>query len=1253
MRADAGWVRRAAATTVSGLRLLGYDAAPPPPLPAMKPSVTLLRRRPAILGYASLLALVLTPLRAQLAPAAAPDVATLAKYDTNKNGKLDPNEITAMEADQKAAAASTQPGAKPEGEQIVALSPFEVVSDNKGYFASNSMSGTRLNSKIEDLGQSITVMTKDQMTDFAMLDINDVFDHMASTEGTGSYSQFETDRTGAVVDQVSLNPNNANRVRGIGNANIAFNNIQTSGRVSVDPLWMDSLELSRGPNANIFGLGNASGTVNQVPATANLSRNFNKVELRGDSYDGWRVSLDLNRKLSDKLAVRASYANQHTGFVRKPSGEDARRLSFQLKARPFKNTTLSASWYNYKNASVRPNFTTPRDYYTDWFKAGKPGWNPVTNLVTLANGQVYGNGNVLSSTTPYTAAPAFFITGGSETRSPFQIGAPGQAPYWTMARYTNATATNGTAPFATTDPFAASVAGIGLLTTGASETYTATQQPLYNSVTRPINSRAIYDWTSINLAGNGKAWDDVDTYLAQLDQIIVSTPKHTLAAQVTFMREDAKRIENQPMGPASVNSNVGQLQVDVNMVNLDGTPNPYFGRPYLRSSEPYLRVKPLQWDTTRAQSVYRLDFSQDKGWSKWLGTQQLLGYYEYKDQENRQYTYRHTALGLDKAWQQKYAAANGLLGIQTTSNVDPRYTIAPGGFSRVNEQYYVGNTVGGGIEYAPSYFPEGASVPYVWGPNANSMIKDSSAIGYTPAPGGGLNNLNSVIKTAGGVLQSTFLNGKVVGTFGLREDLVNDRNAPLALLTSNLRDYDFAASDRWVGPWRLAKGKTKSSSLVVRPFRDVGYLQSRVTSGSAVTRILAEALTGLSLTYNQSDNFIAQGPAYDLFLKQLPNQTGTTQDMGLWMTLMEGRLSIRYNRFDTKQLNLRNGDISTMAQRILRYEGFVASDSYNLRTQATAWLSGLGTGGVATNEQIATAIKMPLAQYNGLQAIAAAGTYAAVNDAQSKGRELEVNYNPTKHWTISASVTQTQAINTAAGAAVDEYIATRMPVWTTLEDPRFTQTAQTINGVTTPYATGPVNLPTGATGRLLWWNILGTPFSTVSGYNGTQSAALNFAGNVDAPMAVFRALIGRPRPQVREYSAKFNTRYNLVGISDNPILKAMSVGGSLRYASKGSIGFYGLGYTQGMDLTLPANRILQLDPNRPIYSSADINVDLFVSYRTKLFADKVRANFQLNVKNVQEEGGRLQKTGAFFDGRASTYRIVDPRQFILSASFDL
>ncbi len=1165
----------------------------------------------------------------------------------------------APQPDRSAAAGATPPVATSStsakvGNEVIELSPFTVVSEAKGYFQSNTMSGTRLNSKIEDLGQSITVMTKEQMRDFAMLDINDVFDYMASTEGTNSYSQFDTDRTGAVVDQVSLNPNNANRVRGIGNANIAFNNIQTSGRVPVDPLWMDSLELSRGPNANIFGLGNASGTVNQVPATANVTRDFARMEFRADSYGGWRTSLDLNRQLlKGKLAARASYANQHTGFQRKPSGEDARRLSFQLKAQPFKGTTLAASWYNYKNAAVRPNFTTPRDYYTDWIRAGKPAWNPVTRLVTLANGTVLGTGNVPGSTTPYSANPSFF-TGGAESRSPFLIGAPGETPYWSMARYTANPASPAGNTFSVTDPFASSASGIGLLTMGPAETYTAAQQPLYNSVARPINDRSIYDWTSINLAGNGKAWDDVDTYMVQLDQMVLNTPKHTLAAQVTFMRESAKRLENQPMGPASVNSNVGQLQVDVNQVFLDGTPNPYFGRPYLRSSEPFLRNRPLQWDTARAQAVYKLDFSQDKGWSKWLGTQQLLGYYEYKDQKNYSWTYRHTALGTDKGWQQKYA--NTLLALQTVTNTDPRYlingtSIVPSNYGRLNEQYYVGSTPGAGIQYAPSLFPEGVSVPFVWGPASNAMIKDVSAVGFTPGQGGGLNNLNEVVKTKGGVLQSTFLTGKLVGTFGLREDKVNVRNSPLALMTPNLRDYDFAASSRWVGPWRVAQGKTKTSSVVGRPFRDLAALRPEGKTG--LGRFLAEAAGSLSLTYNLSDNFIAQGPAYDLFLKQLPNQSGKSKDLGFWVTVLDGRLSLRYTRFDTKQLDLRNGDISTMAQRILRYEGFVANDSYNLRTQSTAWLSGLGTGGTATNAQVASAIKMSPDQYTGLQAISTAATYAAVNDARSRGHEVEVNYNANRFWTISGSVTQTESINTAAGAAVDQYIAARLPIWTSLEDPRFTQTTQTIGGVTTPYATGPVNIPVGPTGHLLWWHIKGAPFNTVAGYNATQSAADNFAVNVDAPMAVFRALIGRPRPQIRKYSAKFNTRYNLAGLTEHSILKNLSVGGSLRYESKGSIGFYGLGYTPGMDLTLPQNKILQLDPNRPIYSPEQVYVDLFASYRLRLLRDRVRANVQLNVKNAQESGGGLQKTQAFFDGRAATYRIVDPRQFILSVAFEL
>ena len=63
-------------------------------------------------------------------------------------------------------------------------------------------------------------------------------------------------------------------------------------------------------------------------------------------------------------------------------------------------------------------------------------------------------------------------------------------------------------------------------------------------------------------------------------------------------------------------------------------------------------------------------------------------------------------------------------------------------------------------------------------------------------------------------------------------------------------------------------------------------------------------------------------------------------------------------------------------------------------------------------------------------------------------------------------------------------------------------------------------------------------------------------------------------------------------------------------------------------------------------------MDLFVSHRIRLFNNKVSANLQLNVRNAFE-GGRLQAIGVNPDGTPYNFRIIDPRQFILTATFDL
>ena len=343
-------------------------------------------------AFAVLLLLIGPGLHAQNAPAAAPDARTLAQYDRNRNGVLDPAELAAMQADQARAAqaVSTPAGAAAADEKVVTLSPFEVsAGTDRGYYASNSLSGTRLNSKLEDLASSISVVTRQQLLDTAALDINDIFLYEANTEGTGNFTAFSVGRNGDVNDSVQSDPMNSNRVRGIDAANIARDGFAGNSRIPIDTYNLAAVEISRGPNSNIFGLGNSSGTVNLVRNQANLTRSTSLVVLRADSYGGYRTSIDLNRPLfRDTLAVRLNAVYESKGFIREPSAEITRRAQGMFAWRPFRNTTIRGSYESYHNFARRPNALTPRDTTTFWTASGRPTWDPTTQRVTVNGSQL-------------------------------------------------------------------------------------------------------------------------------------------------------------------------------------------------------------------------------------------------------------------------------------------------------------------------------------------------------------------------------------------------------------------------------------------------------------------------------------------------------------------------------------------------------------------------------------------------------------------------------------------------------------------------------------------------------------------------------------------------------------------------------------------------------------------------------------------------------------------------------------------------
>lgn len=1130
-------------------------------------------------------------------------------------------------------AQTAAPASAPDSDEVVTLSPFEVVSDTRGYFSANTMSGTRFNTRLQDLGSAITVMTKEQMNDFAMTDINDVFLYAVGTEGTGTYSDFVMNRNGELTDNVSLNPAQANRVRGIASANVSYGNFETMGRTPIDRLVLEGLEISRGPNANVFGLGNPSGTVNQVPVAANTTRNFARVELQADDWDGYRGTLDVNRiLLRDKLALRFSTLQAEEGFVRKPSGMETVRYNGLVQARPFKNTTLNASYLYYKSEGNRPNFTPPRDYVSYWIAQGRPGWDPLTQKV-IVNGAEHGPFLTDAALFASPVGNAFNRTGGHFQRSNVFIDPTGPF-YWTATtnNTANTPASNtGSGATVNADGSPRPAGFIRLMGSSPGPNGNSgrfTDQPLFNSV-RSVTDSGLYDYNHINLAAPNFVSDESKTYYVTLDQILLNTPSQLLAAQFGFFREESDRFRKVPIGDAGTGGQNGQLWVDVNVKNLDGSANPNFGRPYIGVNEPLYSYYPAQWDTYRAQLAYQVDFSQSPRWTKWLGRHSVSPYYEYKYRIERKYSYRE-AIGSSHAWLQV-----GQPGV--VANFGPaNQTNTPGGpqaspnITRPFYRFYVGDANGTNTDYAPGPIIPG-DYTFLWGTQGNWRNEPTQlALLATNNNTGGPNNLKRIIKTEGAVLHSQFFGGKLVTTVGVREDKVYAKQGLMPIqMVNNNTEHDFANNDHWEGGhWRYSSGPTKTFQVVASPFRDLPFMQRLADRGN----FLGDLLQDLALTYNKSDNFIPSPPAFDLFLNPLPNQTGEGKDIGVWITLFDGKLVIRATRYDNTQLNARDGDANTIAQRTLRLD-LAANDAHQLFNRSRDWhlLQNPGAS-VSQAEDFAFGVmKLTRDQYTALKTNFDAGTIAAINDITAKGTEIEVNYNPTVHWTISANFEEKQSINSNVSQTIQEWIDQRMPVWTSVVDP-----------ITDPNAIlGTDNNTRGwaadaANPNHLWW---------LHRYgSSSQSPSENFQVNVNSPWSILRETQDKPRPQMRRYGARLSTNFKLSGLTDHPVLRNFSVGGALRWEDKASIGYYGVE-------TYPAV-ITRLDPNRPIWDEPRTYLDLNASYRTRLFSDRVNATFRLNIRNVQESG-RLQAVGAFPNGEIHSYRIVDPRQFILSASFDL
>jgi iron complex outermembrane receptor protein len=280
---------------------------------------------------------------------------------------------------QSAPADSTRSSAAVDPESTIMLSPFQVTTDKDvGYAAANSLSGSRLNTELRNTPAAISVFTKDFLDDIGALST------LGAMEYAMNASREFTDYTG--LSSVQQGDGNI-QVRGFTGASLGRDLFVW--RVSSDVFNTERLDFSRGPNSILFGVGGPGGIVNTTTKRAHLTgKSTDQVQLRVGSWDDYRATADVNRRVGRTVAVRANVLWQDRKSWREFEFLKTKAGALSTTYRPFRQTEirLQGEYADRQQLNAMP--WPSADYTGEWIAAGRPIAANNTEAIsgTIANG---------------------------------------------------------------------------------------------------------------------------------------------------------------------------------------------------------------------------------------------------------------------------------------------------------------------------------------------------------------------------------------------------------------------------------------------------------------------------------------------------------------------------------------------------------------------------------------------------------------------------------------------------------------------------------------------------------------------------------------------------------------------------------------------------------------------------------------------------------------------------------------------------
>jgi outer membrane receptor for ferric coprogen and ferric-rhodotorulic acid len=1045
------------------------------------------------------------------------------------------------------AVAQTVPAAAAASEDAVVLTPFTVSTDkDNGYAATETLAGTRMRTNLRDVGASLTVLTTEFIQDLGVTSLDKALLFTPSVDSVEGENDGTNRSSGSFL---RYGNGQAYSIRGF-TAGADASHDFFSALVANDLYNIERVTLSRGPNAMLFGVGGAQGVAVSSTKRAQLDRQKTQVQLQYDRWSSRRAAIDHNQPIvPGKLAVRLNALHAAKREYRLFEGNAQERVTAGLTWRPLAHTQLMV---NHESYSLRRN-VVPLTWAFDggalqWLAKGAPTVNFLPEGRTWA---AAGRRFVDAQGNPVRVAPGVTDPDG------FIDSATDFDPRQAISQITAQSPTY--------------ITGLNLANPMVNTRY---QSQIRADTFGGVSSQLIYNvpdpWRLFGISKDvnlyGGTWDDP----SQLE--------HGRWTQVFLEQRLLPGLHLELAGQTAKHARsfspdfLTTLRIDVDRYLPDGTVNPGFMVPYAEHQGQYR-------DQLSRATEYRgtLSYEFDAGkFHRWLGQHNVSALAQRSRSDSDQDIFR--VFNLATVGRTGYSP-DALAGVHIIRqrvyfpNGQVPYPLPDQHQLLERSAQLNGTTMIGGT--AAEAAPVNLAMRQFLNPTKTRFIDDSLSLGW----------------------QAKWFKDRLITVIGYRKD--------------DTESYAVPEARGYIDP-AVPGGATNPLQRYYLASRQVPLDPRPAVASSGTSRTLGavfHATSWLSLTYNRSQNFspVANASWGNYQGEPAPNSEGSTADYGVRAYLLDGRLSIAFNRFQ----NEANDQARNANAFSNNAKGVLTRLRTNYKEQGDSHFRAMAEQGVYPVDS------------------------TDVSDTwsfQAKGYEMNLVFNPSAQWRLAL----TGSVNTnALGThlrSLGKYLATDAP----------------FNGLAT-WRTYVTELRKVAAGqRSSSFDLDPTNPSARAQADTDATYIEQQANSAERTYLDELAIEGITTHRNGKYAVNGVGSYRL---ANDGRLKGWSVGGNFRWRSPNTAG-----YERMLVNGLPTGI---LDASRPLKGQEYWDVGAMLAHERRIFRN-IQWRLQLNVENLF--GWRTPRPVGIDYDTEGVYGAVNaivpvrwelrrPRNFILTSTF--